>query len=204
MIGLAMLKGPRVAFASFSARVSRRLRTGGIRAHLLGLLVRARVPGRGLLIVKGGWQLPEIDDRGGRIVLGSCAFWPGVRLECWRGAVITVGDGTYFNRGTEVVAAASVAIGRDCAIGRDVIIMDSDQHALPGESFVPRPVVIEDRVWIGARSIVLKGVTVGHDTVIGAGSIVTRDVPPFSIAVGQPARVLRTVGSRPRVPLEDT
>jgi maltose O-acetyltransferase len=193
MIGLAVVKARRVAFASFSARVSRRLRTAGVRPHLLGLLVRARLAGRGLVTVKGGWILPEIDNRGGRIVVGSCGFWPGVRLECWRGAVITLGDGTYLNRGVEVVAAASVAIGRDCAIGRDVIIMDSDQHALPGESFTPLPVVIEDRVWIGARVIVLKGVTVGHDSVIGAGSIVTRDVPPFSVAVGQPARVIRTV-----------
>jgi acetyltransferase-like isoleucine patch superfamily enzyme len=198
MIGPTMLKGPRVAFASLSARMSRRLRIGGIRGHLLGLLVRVRVAGRGLVIVMGGWQLPEIDNRGGRIIVGSCGFWPGVRLECWRGAVISIGDGTYLNRGTEVVATASVAIGRDCSIGRDVIIMDSDQHALPGQTFVSRPVVIEDRVWIGARAIVLKGVTIGHDAVIGAGSIVTRDVPPSSIAVGQPARVLRTVGSRPR------
>jgi acetyltransferase-like isoleucine patch superfamily enzyme len=57
-------------------------------------------------------------------------------------------------------------------------------------------VVIEDRVWIGARAIVLKGVTIGHDSVVGAGAIVTRSIPPYSVAVGQPARVIRTVGPK--------
>jgi acetyltransferase-like isoleucine patch superfamily enzyme len=52
-------------------------------------------------------------------------------------------------------------------------------------------VVIEDRVWLGARAIVLKGVRIGHDAVIGAGAVVTSDVPPRSVAVGVPARVVR-------------
>lgn len=194
MIGPAMLKGPRVAVASLSARLSRRLRTGGVRGLLLGLLLRARLPGRGLVTVMGGWHLPEIDDRGGSIVVGRCAFFPGVRLECWRNARIEIGDGTYLNRNTEIVALGSVTVGRDCMIGRDVIVMDSDQHALPGQALAIEPVVIEDRVWIGARAMVLKGVTIGHDSVIGAGAIVTRSIAPFSVAVGQPARAIRTVG----------
>jgi acetyltransferase-like isoleucine patch superfamily enzyme len=192
----ATAAGPRNALTALIARGTRRLRTYGLRAHLLGLLLRARLPGRGPLVVMGGWHLPEVDDRGGRIVVGSCGVWPGVRLECWRDATIRIGDGTYLNRGVEVVAATCVEIGRDCAIGRDVIIMDSDQHALPGEAFAPSPVTIGDRVWVGARTIVLKGVSIGHDSIIGAGSIVTRDIPPSCIAVGQPARVLRTISAR--------
>jgi len=140
----------------------------------------------------GGWHLPEIDDRGGRIEVGNCAFFPGVRLECWRGGTITIGDGTYLNRNTEIVAARSVTIGRECKIGRDVLIMDTDQHAVPGGELIVAPVVIEDRAWIGARAIVLKGVRVGHDSVVGAGSVVTRDVPPATVVAGQPARVVRS------------
>ena len=92
---------------------------------------------------------------------------------------------------TEIVAAQSITIGRDCKIARDVIIMDTDQHALPNSELVARPVTIEDRVWIGARAIVLKGVTIGHDAVVGAGSVVTRDVPPGAVVGGVPARILR-------------
>jgi acetyltransferase-like isoleucine patch superfamily enzyme len=173
-------------------RVARRLRRYGIRPHVLGLLVRTRLAGSGLVLVMGGWHLPEIDDRGGRIEVGGCAFYPGVRIECWKGASVRIGDGTFLNRNTEIVSLGSVTVGRDCKIARDVIIMDSDQHELPGGGLVVAPVVIEDRVWIGARAMVLKGVRIGHDSVIGAGAIVTKNVPPFSVAVGQPARVIRT------------
>src|SRR5205085_10568491 len=116
----------------------------------------------------------------------------GVRLECWSGGRIRIGTGTYLNRGVEIVAAGSVTIGRDCKIARDVIIMDTDQHSLPHGELVVRPVDIGDRVWIGARAMVLKGVHVGHDSVIGAGAIVTRSVPPHTTVVGPAAGVLRT------------
>jgi len=182
------LRGPTAGTAS---RLRRRLRAGGVRGHLLGLILRLKLRRAGILVVMGGWHLPEIDDRGGRIEVGNCAFFPGVRLECWRGARISIGHGTYLNRNTEIVAAESVTIGRDCKIGRDVLIMDSDQHALPGSELMVAPVVIEDRAWIGARAIVLKGVRVGHDSVVGAGSIVTRDVPARTVVAGQPARVVR-------------
>jgi acetyltransferase-like isoleucine patch superfamily enzyme len=187
-----LMTGPLLATPS---RIRARLRRAGVRSHLLGLLLRVKLPRSGVLLVMGGWHLPEIDDRGGRIDVGSCAFFPGVRLECWKDAHIRIGSGTYLNRNTEIVAAKSVALGRDCKIGRDVLIMDTDQHPVPGQPFVPAPVAIEDRVWIGARAMILKGVTIGHDSIIGAGAIVTRDVPPLSVAVGQPARVIRQIGS---------
>lgn len=179
--------------ADFPTRARARLRKAGVRSHLLGLLLRTRMTRAGILLVMGGWHLPEIDNRGGAIVVGSCAFFPGVRLECWKGARIEIGKGTVLNRNTEVVSASAVTIGRDCMIARDVIIMDTDQHPLPGEGLKSLPVRVEDRAWIGARAIVLKGVTIGHDSIVGAGAIVTRDVPPFSVAVGQPARVIRTI-----------
>jgi acetyltransferase-like isoleucine patch superfamily enzyme len=111
--------------------------------------------------------------------------------------VIQIGNGTYLNRGTELVAARQITIGRDCKIARDVIVMDTDQHALPNGELIAKPVRIEDRVWIGARAIILKGVTIGHDAVIGAGSVVTHDIPAHSIAAGAPARVLRHQAGQP-------
>jgi acetyltransferase-like isoleucine patch superfamily enzyme len=144
----------------------------------------------------GGLPFPEVQNRG-TIEVANCAFYSGVRLECWAGASIRIGNGTYLNRGTEIVAARQVTIGRDCKIARDVIIMDTDQHALPNGELVARPVSIGDRVWIGARVIVLKGTTIGDDAVIGAGSVVTKDVPSGAIAAGVPARVLQAAGGTP-------
>jgi acetyltransferase-like isoleucine patch superfamily enzyme len=150
-----------------------------------------------MILVRGGWPLPQVENSGGRIVVGNCAFFAGVRLECGPGASIQIGNGTYLNRNTEIVAARSVTIGRDCMIARDVIIMDTDQHALPGLELMVRPVVIEDGVWIGSRAIILKGVTIGRGSVIGAGAVVTRSVPERSLVVGPAARVLRTLDAPP-------
>jgi acetyltransferase-like isoleucine patch superfamily enzyme len=176
------------------ARAVRRLRRHGVTAHLLGLLLRRRFHRAGIVLACGGLPLASVDDRGGTIEVGSCAFFTGVRLECWRGASIRIGNGTYLNRGAEVVAARSVSIGRDCKIARDVLIMDTDQHGIGDNAPAIAPVVIGDRVWIGARAIVLKGVTIGDDSVIGAGSVVTKDVPADSIVAGIPARVIRRIG----------
>ena len=164
---------------------------------VLGALLRSRFTRAGRLIVHGGLPLPSVDNQGGRIELGNVGLFNGVRFECWKDAVIRVGDGTYLNRGTEIVAARSVSIGRDCKIARDVIIMDTDQHELPGQLLQVQPVVIEDRVWIGARAIVLKGVTIGHDSVVAAGAVVTKSVPPRSIVGGVPAKVIGSTSSQP-------
>ena len=175
----------------------RRIAQDGLPSLVLGLLLRSRFTRAGRLIVHGGLPLPSVDNHGGRIELGNVGLFNGVRFECWKDALITVGDGTYLNRGTEIVAARSVMIGRECKIARDVIIMDTDQHELPGQGLLVSPVVIEDRVWIGARAIVLKGVTLGHDSVVAAGAVVTKSVPPRSIVGGIPAKVIGSTSSQP-------
>lgn len=71
--------------------------------------------------------------------------------------------------------------------------MDTHQHALPGLSEPAQPVTLEDGVWVGARVIILPGVTIGQGAIIGAGSVVTRDVPARTIAAGNPARIIRTL-----------
>jgi acetyltransferase-like isoleucine patch superfamily enzyme len=175
---------------STALRVRRRLARAGILSHLLGVWLRRKFQRAGIVVVVAGLPFPEVRNLG-RIEVENCAFYPGVRLECWPGALIRIGNGTYLNRGTEIVAAQRITIGRDCKIAREVIIMDTDQHALPNNELVASPVTIEDRVWIGARAIILKGVTIGHDAVIGAGSVVTRDVPALAVVGGVPARILR-------------
>ena len=138
-------------------RALERIRAYGLVSHVLGLWLRTRFQKAGILVVRGGWPLPAIENRGGTIEVGNCGFFSGVRIECWPGAHIRIGTGTYLNRNTEIVAGGSVTIGRDCKIARDVIIMDTDQHEVAGVGLVVRPVSIEDRVWIGSRAMILKG-----------------------------------------------
>jgi len=171
-------------------RIQRRLSKSGAWEHLLGLWLRRKFQQAGLVVVCGWWPFPSVINRG-HIAVENCAFFPGVRLECWEGASIRIGNGTYLNRNTEIVASKRISIGRDCKIGRDVMIMDTDQHPLPNGDLQRAPVTIGDDVWIGARAIILKGVTIGDHAVVGAGSVVTRDIPSRALAAGAPARILR-------------
>jgi acetyltransferase-like isoleucine patch superfamily enzyme len=168
-------------------RARRVVREGHTLHVLLGLLLRPSFQRAGVVQVVPGLPFPSVRNQG-RITVGNCAFFPGVRIECWPDAEVSIGNGTYLNRNTEIVAGGRISIGRDCKIARDVLIMDTDQHPLPGRGLEIRPVIIGDRVWIGARAIVLKGVTIGSGAIVGAGAIVTRDVAPGSVVVGLPAR----------------
>lgn len=114
------------------------------------------------------------------------------------GARLEIGSETGLS-GVVICASKSIVIGRQCLLGADVMVFDTDFHPLDPhrrrfaseDAADSRPVEIHDNVFIGARSIVLKGVTIGEGSVVGAGSIVSRDIPPFTVAAGNPARPLR-------------
>lgn len=102
---------------------------------------------------------------------------------------LQIGDRVFLNQGARIVASTKVTIGDDVLIGDEVIILDADFHGV-GETAAKRdPVHIENGVWIGARAIILKGVTIGHDSVVGAGAIVTKSVPPHSFVCSPAAEV---------------
>jgi acetyltransferase-like isoleucine patch superfamily enzyme len=112
-------------------------------------------------------------------------------LEIGKGATLRIGNGTYLNRNTLIVANKSVEIGRDCKISWDVVIMDSDGgHEIAGRPNPDKPVIVGNRVWIGCRSIILKGIVIGDDAIVAAGSVVTKDVPAAAVVAGVPARFL--------------
>jgi acetyltransferase-like isoleucine patch superfamily enzyme len=99
--------------------------------------------------------------------------------------------------GCTICAAERVSIGNDCLLGADVLIADTDFHPIDPDGRRWRkdgvrtaPVDIGDNVFIGARTMVLKGVRIGDNAVIGAGSVVTTDVPADAVAAGSPARVI--------------
>jgi acetyltransferase-like isoleucine patch superfamily enzyme len=126
------------------------------------------------------------------------ALYSPVKLRTMAGARISIGDRVHLN-GTSITARRSVEIGSGTMIAANVAIVDSDFHAQspPAErQFASgekedRPVAIGTNVWIGMGSLILKGVTIGDDSIIGAGSVVTGAVPANVLAAGNPAQVIR-------------
>jgi acetyltransferase-like isoleucine patch superfamily enzyme len=113
---------------------------------------------------------------------------------------IVIGDGTVIQFRFQCNAAESVRIGRNVLIASNVLVTDSDHVVEPGSvpvtrngKWTSRPVRIGDNCWLGQNAVILKGVTVGHDAIVGANSVVTRDVPPCSVSVGNPARVIKVL-----------
>jgi acetyltransferase-like isoleucine patch superfamily enzyme len=167
--------------------------------------------GKILPALNARWHLRHADQLGGRITLrgrpsvvneGRMTLGDRVRLVSTIATLelVTVGDGhldigdnVFINYGSSLVASRYVRIGNDCLIGTHVMLMDCDFHRVEDKAWDTHgvPVVLEDRVWLGNRSIVLKGVTIGHDAVVAAGSVVTRDVPPRTVVAGVPAKVVR-------------
>ncbi len=110
---------------------------------------------------------------------------------------VTIGDRCLIGRGTGIVGHERIVIGDDVFTGHHVYITDAnhgyeDTREPVGRQFAEaRPVVIGDGSWLGHGSVVLPGVTIGRHVVVGAGSVVTDDLPDFCVAVGNPARVIR-------------
>jgi acetyltransferase-like isoleucine patch superfamily enzyme len=134
---------------------------------------------------------------GGEVVLGEGVSLNGtvvpVELVTYTSGRIEIGNHTFVNYGSSIAARASVKIGSHCLLGHYTFVMDNDQHDVVKHSVLPQsdPVIIGDHVWIGSKVVVLPGVRIGSRAVIGAGSIVTKDIPPRCVAAGNPARVLR-------------
>jgi acetyltransferase-like isoleucine patch superfamily enzyme len=94
------------------------------------------------------------------------------------------------------VCASGGSPRTSCAIGSHAIIIDNDFFHRSGTAVggpPSAPIILEENVWLGARVIVLRGVTIGAHSVSGAGSVVTRNIPPRSVAVGLPGRVVKSI-----------
>ncbi len=113
-------------------------------------------------------------------------------------AVIRIGRNCAFSNNVSIVSMESVEIGDDCLIGELVSIMDSDFHGIrpdrrKSDSVQSASVKLEHNVWLGSRVIIQKGVTIGANSIVTPGAVVTSSVPPDSIAGGVPARILRKI-----------
>jgi maltose O-acetyltransferase len=113
---------------------------------------------------------------------------------------VSIGADTFVNRGCLFEGAGPLQIGRDCQIAMEAMFLTSTHPWLPEGGFARRPAnlttTVGDRCWVGARAIVLPGVTVGDDCVIAAGAVVAADCQPGGLYAGVPARRVRTISPR--------
>jgi acetyltransferase-like isoleucine patch superfamily enzyme len=138
--------------------------------------------------------------RESRLTVGAHAlFEPGVWLTSASGRIV-IGAGAMLNLNVMVAAVEHTEIGDHCMLANGCLVTDGDHRfddpntPVPWQGFTTKgPTVLEDNVWLGANVVVTSGVRIGRRSVIGANSVVTEDIPPFSVAAGAPARVLKQV-----------
>ena len=142
-----------------------------------------------------------------KILIGSNTHIMAELLIFRDGGKISIGDYCFLGEGTRIWSGADIRIGNHVFISHNVNVMDTNSHELDASkrsesykqklskgyaddngSIVSMPVVIKDHAWIAFNSIVLKGVTIGKGAIVAAGSVVTKDVPDFTIVAGNPAK----------------
>jgi maltose O-acetyltransferase len=134
-----------------------------------------------------------------RELLGSFGVGAHVRapLRVDYGTRLHIGAGTFVNFGLTALDVVDIRIGSHCQLGPNIQLLTPIHPLEPGPRRdgweAAEPITIGDNVWIGGGASIMPGVTIGEDSVIGAGSVVTRDIPPRSLAVGSPAKVLRSL-----------
>jgi acetyltransferase-like isoleucine patch superfamily enzyme len=152
--------------------------------------------------------LPWIQGRGEIIVGddvlidGKCGFAFAARFTDH--PTLVIGDRTGLGHGCQITIGKRITIGSDCRIASHVWMFDSSGHptdpearrnGLPTADEDVRPIVVEDNVWIGGRSIVFPGVTIGAGSVVAAGSVVMSNIPPNTVVAGNPARRIASLKS---------
>lgn len=138
--------------------------------------------------------------REGRLSIGAQTYFePGVWLTSDTGR-ITIGGGSFLNLNVMIAAVGAIDIGEHCMLANGCLVTDAahrfedPDQPVPWQGFTSKgPTSLGDNVWLGANVVVTSGVSIGRRSVIGANSVVTDDIPPFSIAAGSPAKVLKTI-----------
>jgi acetyltransferase-like isoleucine patch superfamily enzyme len=194
---LAIRRYPEFARLLWWRTIPARLRRAGVevdvRAAFQGMPIVSMTPNSRIVIGRGATLCS--DSRYTALGVNH----PVVLRTLRAGAMLTIGADTGVSGGS-ICAAMSVTIGAGCLIGANVTIVDTDFHATAPTArrhndrlsdIAAAPVVIEDNVFLGTGAIVLKGVRIGRDSVVGARSVVAHDVPAGVIVGGNPARVLK-------------
>jgi len=162
-------------------------------------------------MIRAQWELRRCDSVGsrtrvqgrmiirrqGEIHVGSQTFFLSemmpIELITLPGGKLEIGDKVGINYGTSITAQSLVTIGTNCRIGQCCLIMDTDWHTLDDYDKRPPgdPIVLEENVWLAAHVTILKGVTIGRNAIVSAGSVVTSNVRPYTMVAGVPARLIK-------------
>lgn len=153
----------------------------------------------------------NIGLKSNQILVGSYCRIEGILLVFAHGGRIAIGDWCFVGQGSRIWSSSSITIGNRVLISHNCNVMDSLTHPFdPVERHAhfceiltrghPKvinlsedPICIEDDVWIGANVTILKGVRIGRAAIVGAGSVVTKDILPFTVVAGNPARIIRSI-----------
>jgi acetyltransferase-like isoleucine patch superfamily enzyme len=164
------------------------------------------------VVIHPGAEISNLLGNPEAIAVGAHSHVRGQLLTFWNSGQIRIGQWCYVGADTRIWSQASVTIGDYVLIAHLVDVHDTNSHPvnwrerrldtemiLSGEGYrtptqtVSTPVVIEDDVWIGFKASILKGVRIGRGAIVAAGSVVTRDIPAWSIVAGNPAKVVRSL-----------
>lgn len=167
---------------------------------------------KGDLIVNSATSITNPGGINDNVKIGEhCTFF-GTIYALFGGHVI-IGNNTYVGTKTYLMAKERITIGNDCIIANDVIVCDNNNHPIEPEKRLEMsrcadylsdekwtwiyadsaPIVVEDNIWIGRRAMIMKGVTIGKGSIVGAGAVVTHDVPEFTVVAGNPAKVVKNL-----------
>ncbi|OOQ58360.1 hypothetical protein BC343_10460 [Mucilaginibacter pedocola] len=169
------------------------------------------------LVSNGATFYPEATVVNGRdrskIVVGNSTHVRGTLYVFKYGGEITIGENCYVGDHSRIWSGDAITIGNNVQISHNVNIIDTNAHELDAHeraeryadlikngawadkgSILTAPIVIHDYAWISFNATILKGVTIGEGAIVGACAVVTKDVPPYTLVAGNPARVIKTLG----------
>jgi acetyltransferase-like isoleucine patch superfamily enzyme len=164
--------------------------------YIRGYIISLKLNHPSFISVRG--KIKIIRKNGNISIDNFTDLWPGVKLSCFGNdksnkSHIKIGKNCSIGDRTEIHARKRVEIKDNTIVAWDCIIMDRDYHATSGITEMIKPILIKKNVWIGCRAIILKGVTIGEGAIVAAGSVVTKDVDPFTVVAGNPARSIKHV-----------
>ena len=176
--------------------LARLFRLGNECIYTLAALIKIKLiwsVGKGL-VCEGPIYIPAL--RGNVTLAHNIRLGPQVRIGANENASIQIGSNVSINQGTFIIAQSSIVIGNDCRIGEYVSIRDNDHEwrdsntLIRLQGFVSSDVRIGNDVWIGRSATICKGVSIGDGAIIGSNAVVTKNVLPYSVVAGVPAKII--------------